>query len=57
MDLNATLQTSTYILFSKIYAAAGRWDDAQRVAEFLKITVAKEKSGCCHFEVLTIQGE
>eukprot|EP01018_Ginkgo_biloba_P024547 Gb_02194 [translate_table: standard] len=40
-----------YVLLSNIYAAAGRWDDIQKVQKMMKDRGIKKKPGCSWIEV------
>jgi len=43
--------TSSYVLLSNIYSAAGRWDDAAKVRKMMKDREVKKKPGCSWIEV------
>eukprot|EP01018_Ginkgo_biloba_P033989 Gb_34779 [translate_table: standard] len=43
--------SSTYVLLSNIYAAAGRWDDAAKVRKMMKVRGVIKKPGCTWIEV------
>eukprot|EP01018_Ginkgo_biloba_P018360 Gb_34963 [translate_table: standard] len=40
-----------YVLLSNMYAAAGRWDDVEKVREMMKERKVKKKPGCSWIEV------
>eukprot|EP01018_Ginkgo_biloba_P002193 Gb_33328 [translate_table: standard] len=42
---------SSYVLLSNIYAAAGRWDDIEKVRKIMKDKRVKKKPGCSWIEV------
>eukprot|EP01018_Ginkgo_biloba_P031329 Gb_01246 [translate_table: standard] len=42
---------SPYVLLSNIYAAAGRWDDAEKVREMMKDRRVKRNPGCSWIEI------
>jgi pentatricopeptide repeat protein len=43
--------SSTYVLMSNIYAAAGRWDDVAKVRKMMKDKGVKKDPGCSWIEV------
>jgi len=43
--------TSSYVLLSNIYSAAGKWDDATKVRKIMKDREVKKKPGCSWIEV------
>eukprot|EP01018_Ginkgo_biloba_P001238 Gb_28665 [translate_table: standard] len=43
--------TAPYVLLSNIYAAAGRWDDTEKVRKMMKDRRVKKKPGCSWIEV------
>ncbi|XP_057868278.2 pentatricopeptide repeat-containing protein At5g48910 isoform X2 [Cryptomeria japonica] len=43
--------TGHYVLLSNIYAAAGRWDDLDKVRKLMKDRCIKKKPGCSWIEV------
>ncbi|KAH9314353.1 hypothetical protein KI387_022980 [Taxus chinensis] len=43
--------TGHYVLLSNIYAAAGRWDDLDKVRKIMKDKCIKKKPGCSWIEV------
>eukprot|EP01018_Ginkgo_biloba_P006943 Gb_37396 [translate_table: standard] len=45
------LDAGPYVLLSNIYAAAGRWDDANRVRKLMEDRQVKKQPGCSWIEV------
>ncbi|XP_057843708.2 pentatricopeptide repeat-containing protein At2g22070 isoform X2 [Cryptomeria japonica] len=43
--------TSSYVLLSNIYSAAGRWNDAAKVRKMMKDREVRKKPGCSWIEV------